>query len=133
MNFSSVVSSMARSCLVTAGLLMAISPVYAGEKKLLHCFAFTAVESASQADWDAFGKATDALPKKITGVSKVWYGKLARPVKMGDDVRQYGVCMEMADAAALKAYASDPYHKEWGAAYEKVRAPGTNTFDILGQ
>ena len=50
----------------------------AAEKTLMHCFAFTPIESASQAEWDAFYKATDELPKKIKGLKRVWYGKLAQ-------------------------------------------------------
>jgi hypothetical protein len=127
----------------------------AGEKKLMHCFAFTTVDTASQADWDAFFKATDALPGKVPGISKVWYGKLRAPLgifmpdaksrkelaggaktaagEVTRAVRQFGVCMEMADEAALKAYAAHPYHKEWNDAYSKVRVAGTTTYDILGQ
>ena len=105
----------------------------AGEKKLMHCFAFTAVSGATQADWDNFYKATDDLPKKITGITKVWYGKLATPLHVGDAQRQYGVCMEMKDAATRKAYGSDPYHEKWTEAYSKVREEGTTTYDILGQ
>ena len=29
------------------------------------------------------------------GLSKVWYGKLASPLQVGERVRQYGVCMEI--------------------------------------
>ncbi len=105
----------------------------AGEKKLMHCFAFTVVSGASQSDWNDFFKKTDALPSKIPGVTKVWYGKLARPLDAGGSERQWGVCMEMNDEAALKAYGSHPYHAEWMAAYGKVRVPGTTTFNILGQ
>ena len=47
--------------------------------------------------------------------------------------RDWGMCMEMADAAALKAYDADPYHKVWTDAYSKVRVDGTTTFNILGQ
>lgn len=125
-----------------AGLLLFTGVVAAGEKKLMHCFAFTAVESASDSDWQAFFNATDALPKKIKGVSKVWYGKLRSPLSItrvdskGEVTkiqRQWGVCMEMRDEAALKAYVDDPAHKDWNDAYSKVRQRGTTTFDILGQ
>ena len=105
----------------------------AGEKKLMHCFAFTPIKGAPQADWDKFYKATDQLPKKIRGVSHVWYGKLASPMGHGDTAREYGVCMEMADQATLDAYGKAPYHDEWKKAYEKVRVEGTTTFNILGQ
>ncbi len=149
---------MKRILAIVATLWLAAGAVSAGEKKLMHCFAFTAIESASEADWQAFYKATDALPGKIPGLTKVWYGKLMRPLgqlsavnradyskvgnaKPDEEIsipvrslqRQYGVCMEMDDAAALKAYTDNPAHKEWSAAYEKVRVPGTTTFNILGQ
>ena len=116
----------------------------AGEKKLMHCFAFTSVEDASEADWEAFYKATDDLPEKIDGLNKVWYGKLRRPMRLyyktgGEEatyeqrIREWSVCMEMADIAALEKYADHPSHREWEEAYFKVRQRGTTTFDILGQ
>ena len=106
----------------------------AGEKKLMHCFTFTTIKEASGADWKAFQAATDALPKTMSGVvSRVWHGKLRRPLRVGSDVREYGVCMEMPDEAALKAYASHAAHGDWVKVYEKVRVEGTTTYDILGQ
>lgn len=119
--------------LCSAAALFLASTAMAGEKKLMHCFAFTAVESATPADWEAFYKATDELPHKIKGISHVWYGKLATPLNAGDAVRQYGVCMEMDNADVRKAYGNDPYHKVWTDAYSKVRVEGTTTFDILGK
>ncbi|MGH9627535.1 MAG: hypothetical protein ACRD7E_04210 [Bryobacteraceae bacterium] len=125
----------------------------AAEDTLMHCFAFTPVENVSDADLKAFYKATDALPDKIPGVKRVWYGKLRRPLPQfstsadtrkklaggeksatGDvtmSTRAYGVCMEMDDEKALQTYADHPAHKEWGEVYEKVRVPGTTTFDII--
>ncbi len=122
-----------RVAICVASLVLFSGIVSAGEKKLMHCFYFSVIESATDADWQAFYKATDALPSKIPGVSRVWYGKLARPLRVGDQVRQGAVCMEMADEAALKAYAAHPYHEEWGAAYSKVRQPGTTTVNFIGQ
>jgi len=119
--------------LCLAGGILLAGTALAGEKKLMHCFAFTAVESATQADWDAFYKATDELPKKIKGVSHVWYGKLQNPLRAGGPARQYGVCMEMDNAETRRNYGNDPYHKIWTDAYSKVRVDGTTTFDILGQ
>ena len=100
-------------------------------------------------------QATDALPGKIPGLKRVWYGKLARPLtitnltdaearkklaadgKTSGDVtslrRQHGVCMEFQDEAAFKAYGPNPAHKDWEAVYGKVRVPGTTTFQILAQ
>jgi hypothetical protein len=144
-----------RLAICIAGLLLFGSALSAADKKLMHCFAFTAIETASDAEWQAFFKATDELPSKIPGVTNVWYGKLLRPlpqfvpdakavkelrggaktatgeVKMLP--RQWGVCMEMKDEAALKAYAASPAHKEWVDVYSKVRVEGTTTFNILSQ
>ena len=110
----------------------------AGEKTLMHCFAFTEIEAATDADWNAFMKVTSELPEKIEGLERVWVGKLKRPLRQfgrnKDEpmLRQSGVCMEMAGEAALQAYAKHPAHAEWSKAYEKVRVPGTTTFDIIG-
>jgi hypothetical protein len=128
----------------------------AQEKKLMHCFAFTQIDTATPADWDAFAKATGELPSKIPGLTKVWHGKLARPMTLtqvegqvdaetrkklaaGETVtlpvknlrRQYGVCMEFDNQDALKAYSKHPAHDAWMKVYEKVRVYGTTTIDIL--
>lgn len=139
-----------------AAVLVLATAAHAGEKKLMHCFAFTSIKEATPAQWDAFFKATDDMPNKIKGVTKVWYGKLAAPLSQyqvtvdpetrkkmtaGETVkgdikrvtRDWGVCMEMADEAARKAYGNDPYHKVWTDAYSKVRVEGTTTFDFVGQ
>jgi hypothetical protein len=139
-----------------AAALLFSAVAHAGEKKLMHCFAFTSIKEATPAQWDAFFKATDAMPGKIKGVTKVWYGKLASPLSQyqvtvdadtrpkmmaGESVkgdikrvtRDWGVCMEMADEATRKAYGADPYHKVWTDAYSKVRVEGTTTFDFVGQ
>lgn len=122
-----------RLAMCISGLALFTGSLTAGEKKLMHCFAFTAIDTASEADWQAFFKATDELPGKIPGISKVWYGKLRRPLKVADSVRQWGVCMEMKDEETLKAYAANPAHKAWVDVYSKVRVAGTTTYDILGQ
>ena len=140
-------------CLI--GLFVFAGVSSAGENKLMHCFAFTVIEDASDADWQAFFKATDALPGKIPGLNKVWYGKLQRPLstfavsrdarkklRAGEKavtteismrMRQFGVCMEMDGPAALKTYAAHAAHADWAKVYSKVRQPGTTTYDILGQ
>jgi hypothetical protein len=131
-------SLMLRLAICISGMLLFTSALSAGEKKLMHCFAFTAIETASDADWQAFFKATDQLPSKIPTITHVWYGKLARPLSVtghdGQSVsRQWGVCMEFKDQAALKTYVNDPAHKAWVDVYSKVRVAGTTTYDILGQ
>ena len=69
-----------RLAFCAAGLFLFTGMSPAGEKKLMHCFAFSPIESATPAQWKAFYEATDQLPKKIPGVSHVWYGKLRRPI-----------------------------------------------------
>ena len=144
-----------RLAVCAAGLFVAAGTLSAGEKGLMHCFAYTVRDNVTDADWQAFYKATDALPGKIPGVKRVWYGKLLRPLpqfspdaagrkklnagekavtgEVTRQLRQYGVCMEMESEAALKTYADHPAHKEWVAVYDKVRVPGTTTFDIVAQ
>ena len=124
---------MKRIVLSLAALCLAAGSLPAAEPTVMHCFAFTPIKEATQADWDAFYKATDALPGKIKGIKRVWYGKLARPLKQGDNVREHGVCMEFQDEAAFKAYGAkdNTAHNDWTAIYAKVRQPGTTTYQIL--
>ncbi len=141
----------------TAALLMSAGLATAAEKTMMHCFAFTPIETATDAEWKAFYAATDALPKNIPAIKMVWAGKLRGPlatftvdpearkklVAGGKDVpaektnrvvRSYGACFAMEGGPdALKAYTAAPYHKVWMAAYEKVRVAGTTTYDILAQ
>ena len=128
----------ARWALMTSVFLVLTSAASAGEKKLMHCFAFTAIEDASEEDWNAFFKATDELPGKVEGLNKVWYGKLRSPLRVYNrdgkqSIRQWGVCMEMEDEKALRTYDEHDAHAEWVKVYEKVRVAGTTTYDILGQ
>jgi hypothetical protein len=151
-----MITQLQKCLLVSAPFLLLASCAQPSGKTLMHCFAWTAVKEATPADWDAFYKASDVLPEKIKGIRRVWYGKLAAPLsqtsieKIDDPImaryrngevvtadvrrmpREYGMCMEMADEAALKAYDSDPYHKTWTEAYAKVRVEGTPTFNIVG-
>lgn len=118
-----------RNAIYVICLLAAASVVCAAEGTLMHCFYYTPIAEATDADWQAFYKATDALPGKIPGLTKVWHGKLRRPTLK----REHGVCMEMKDEATLKTYAEHPAHADWLKAYEKVRQPGTTTFDFVGK
>jgi hypothetical protein len=145
------------SSALAMAILMATLTAHAGEKTIMHCFAWTPVKEATSADWDAFRKASEALPKRIKGIKRVWYGKLqaplsqftiskvepenfkklqagqAAPAEMLRVPREYGMCMEFASLDALKAYDTDPYHKTWTDAYAKVRVEGTTTINIIPQ
>jgi len=146
-----------RFAAIAATLLLLASAAGAADKTLMHCFAWTSIKEATPEQWSAFFKASDALPSKIKVVKKVWYGKLAAPLGQttvtnidaetskkamaGEKVqaevqrtpRDWGMCMELTNLDAIKTYDADPYHKEWTAAYEKVRVDGTTTFNIVGQ
>lgn len=124
-----------RLVILLAGLLLCGGIVRAGEKGLMHCFAFAPLPGAAEADWEAFYKATDELPGKIEGLQKVWVGKLRTPQKFSPDAnaREYGVCMLMDGPDALKAYADHPAHTAWEEVYVKVREEGSSTFDIIGR
>jgi hypothetical protein len=54
-----------------AALTMTAGLAAAAEKTMMHCFAFTPIETASEADWKAFYAATDALPKNIPVIKMV--------------------------------------------------------------
>src|SRR5436853_365835 len=101
--------SAAATLLLTAGLAAA------GEKGMMHCFAFTVIPEATDADWKAFAEATDQWPSKFKGIKMVWHGKLRAPLaqfvisaearkklaagekevdtKASRLMRQHGVCM----------------------------------------
>jgi hypothetical protein len=142
-----------RNLILIVAILMLATGLAAADKKLVHCFYFTAIDGATPADWDAFARATAALPGKIPGLLSAWQGKLVRPLTIynvdaearkklaaGEEkapatvtraVRQNGACMVFANEAALKAYAAHPAHKEWEAVYAKVRVAGTTTLDFI--
>jgi hypothetical protein len=104
----------------------------ATQKTLLHVFAYTPIEGATQQDFDNFRKASGDMVGKVPGLKRVWVGKLRRPLDVADSKRVYGAAMEFDNADALDAYAKNPVHTEWQKVYEKVRVEGTTTFDILG-
>ena len=127
-----------RSLALCFAMALFSSAALAGEKGLMHCFAFTEMKDATEDDWNAWFEATDALPEKIGGLEKVWYGKLNRPLRQYDRegkeaYRQWGVCMLFDNTVSLEKYAEASAHDDWSEIYSKVRVPGTTTYDILGQ
>jgi hypothetical protein len=103
-------------------------------KSLMHVFAYTPVEGATQQDFINFTKATHDLVGKIPGLKRVWVGKLREPIPgENDKPRTFGVAMEFENEDALKVYATHPAHDQWVRVYEKVRVPGTTTLDIMGE
>ncbi|MBI4465117.1 MAG: Dabb family protein [Acidobacteria bacterium] len=103
------------------------------QKTLMHVFAYTPLEGATQQDFENLKKATVDMIGKIPGLRKVWVGKLREPLPQESRLHTYGVAMEFDDAEALAVYADHPAHVEWVRVYEKVRMRGTTTLDILGE
>jgi antibiotic biosynthesis monooxygenase (ABM) superfamily enzyme len=124
--------------LCLAGLLLLLVGCAIGressppERTLMHVFAYTPLDSATQQDYAAFEAATRAMVGKIPGLRKVWLGKLREPTPAENDrIRTYGVAMEFDSLDALAAYAQHPMHAEWNKLYERVRQQGTTTLDIV--
>ncbi|MBI4461066.1 MAG: Dabb family protein [Acidobacteria bacterium] len=110
------------------------TPAAGRQNTLLHIFAYTPLETATEADFEAFKKATADMVDRIPGLRRVWVGKLREPLPVpGDYIRTYGVAMEFDNIEALQVYADHPAHKEWESVYERVRVRGTTTLDILGE
>lgn len=149
---------MNRLGLCVAAMALGAASLQAADQPIIHCFAYTVIDSATPAEWDAFTKATKELPGKVPGLTNVWLGKLVRPMgvlttdasataedikkmRAGETVtmpvkmlrRQAAACMVFSGSAALDAYAKHPAHDEWVKAYEKVRVAGTTTIDIQTQ
>ncbi len=104
------------------------------QKTLMHVFAYTPVEGATQSDFDNFKRATAEMAGKVPGLKRVWIGKLREPIPgEGDRIRTFGVAMEFDNSDALDAYAGNAVHREWERVYERVRVQGTTTLDILGE
>ena len=49
-----------------ATLLLTSGLAAAGEKGMMHCFAFTVIPEATDADWQAFAEATDKWPTELS-------------------------------------------------------------------
>ena len=73
---------MRRLVLWMAAMALGAASLQAADQPVMHCFAYTAIESATPAEWDAFTKATKELPGQIPGLTKVWLGKLSRPMTL---------------------------------------------------
>ena len=117
---------------ICAAAFLTAGAATAADKPMMHCFIFTPITSATDADWKAFYDATAKLPSGMKGiVNHVWYGKMRRPLTVGDAKREYGVCMEMSGPDALAKYTKSPAHDTWMKAYEKVRVAGTTTYDLI--
>ena len=112
--------------LAACGALILPSLAFAGDRTLMHCFAWTPIKQATPAGWEAFCQIDGETLRKCAS------GETVSP-PLTRTPRECGMCMEMKDANTLKACDTDPSRKIWTAAYAKIRVGGTTTFNILGQ
>ena len=123
---------------VALGLLLFVAGCAVGrqtgmERTLMHVFAFTPLEGATEQDFADFQAATGEMVGQIPGLRRAWFGRLLTPIPDGGRPREYGVAMEFDNIEALRAYADHPAHRAWEQVYEKVRVQGTTTLDIPGE
>jgi hypothetical protein len=124
---------------VALGLVLFLAGCAAGrqggmEPTLMHVFAFTPLEEATEQDFADFRAATEEMVGEIPGLRRAWFGRLLQPIPNGGGrVREYGVAMEFDNIEALRAYADHPAHRAWEQVYARVRVPGTTTLDIPGE
>ena len=103
------------------------------ETTLMHVFAFTPLEDATEQDFAAFHAATAEMVAQIPGLRRAWFGRLLQPIPGTPRPREYGVAMEFDSVEALRAYAGHPAHSAWEQVYARVRVQGTTTLDIPGE
>jgi Stress responsive A/B Barrel Domain len=124
---------------VALGLMLFIAGCAVGrqtgmEHTLMHVFAFTPLEGATEQDFADFRAATEKMAGQIPELRRVWFSRLLQPIPDGGGhPREYGVAMEFDNIEALQTYADNPAHREWEKVYEKVRVQGTTTLDIFGE
>jgi len=124
-----------RLALVAAGALLFAAgtlvgqKLLSGEKTLIHTIAFKQMDGSTPEQVEQVWAATRKMAGQIPGLKRVWMGKVTN---RGPSFT-HGIVMEFENAEALTAYAPHPAHKEWEAVYFKVRTPGSNTIDVVGE
>ena len=118
----------AAALLFAAGVLVGQKTVV-GEKTLIHTIAFKQVDGATPEQIQEVWAATRRMAAEVPGVKRVWMGKVPN---RGPSFT-HGIVMEFENAAALEKYAPHPAHKKWEEVYFKVRTPGSNTIDVVGE
>ncbi|MGH6962614.1 MAG: Dabb family protein [Dongiaceae bacterium] len=118
----------AGALLFGAGLLVGQRTV-TGEKTLIHAIAFKQVDGTTPEQLKEVWAATEKMAAEVPGIKRVWMGKVTNR----GPAYTHGIVMEFENAEALKHYAPHPAHKKWEEIYFKVRTPGTNTIDVVGE
>ncbi len=114
--------------LFTAGVLVG-QKAAAGEKTLIHAIAFKQVDGVTPEQIQEVWAATRRMAAEVPGIKRVWMGKVTNR----GPALTHGIVMEFENQEALKKYEPHPAHKKWEEVYFKVRTPGTNTIDIVGE
>jgi hypothetical protein len=119
---------LAGALLFSAGVLVGQKQM-TGEKTLIHTIAFKPVDGATPEQIQEVFAATRKMAAEVPGVRRIWTGRVTN---RGPQFT-HGIVMEFDSQKALEAYAPHPAHREWEKIYFKVRTPGTNTIDVVGE
>ncbi len=99
------------------------------EKTLVHAIAFKQVEGTTEQQIQEVWEATRKMAGAIPGLKRVWVGKVTN---RGPSYT-HGIVMEFENEKALQDYVPHAAHREWEKIYFKVRTPGSNTVDVVGE
>ena len=118
----------AGALLFGAGVLVGQRTV-TGEKTLIHAISFKPVDGATPEQIQEVWAATRRMAAEVPGIKRIWMGRVTNR----GPALTHGIVMEFENEAALKAYAPHPAHAKWEEIYFKVRTPGSNTIDVVGE
>ena len=71
---------------VALGLMLFVAGCGVGrqagmERTLMHVFAFTPLEGATEQDFADFRAATEKMVGEIPGLRRAWYGRMLQPIR----------------------------------------------------
>ena len=102
----------------------------AGQKTLIHTIAFKQMDGTTPEQLKEAWAATLKMAGEVPGIRNVWMGRVTNQTM---NEATHGIVLEFESADALAKYAPHPAHREWEKIYFKVRTPGSNTIDVLGE
>lgn len=127
-----------RTLLCLAGCTLFLAGVLVGQeraatqKTVIHAAAWTALDTLTPEQFNNFKKETAAMVGKVPGVRRVWTGKLREPVTVGGLKRDYGLIVEFDDVKSKNAYTAN-HPLPWYENFNKLRKPGSTSFDVVGE
>jgi lipopolysaccharide export LptBFGC system permease protein LptF len=110
--------------LLTAGIAAAQNKFHAPQS-VLHVVTVKWKADATDAQKQAALDGVKTMAGKVKGITNVWL----KTEKVQPSDYNAVIAIEFKDAAAFKAYADDPAHKEWEKLYLPIRQQST-THDV---